>query len=50
VGLKAVLWLRRIGQWRSGLGDWLGGGHCLPGHRARVEEEEREGNGERERE
>jgi hypothetical protein len=48
-GLETMLWLRGIGQWRSSLGDWLDGDHCLPGHRARVEED-REGNGERERE
>jgi hypothetical protein len=49
-GLETVLWLRGIGQWRSGSIDLLSGGHCLPGQRARVEEEDREGNGERERE
>jgi hypothetical protein len=49
-GLETVLWLRGIGQWCSGSGDLLGGGHRLPCHRARVEEEDREGNDERERE
>ena len=45
-----VLWFRGIGQWRSVRVIWLGGGHGLPGHRARVEENDREGNGERKRE
>jgi len=42
-----VLWFRGIGQWRSVRVIWLSGGHGLPGHRARMEEDDREGNGER---
>ena len=45
-----VLWFRGIGQWRSVRVIWLSGGHDLPSHRARVEEDDREGNGERKRE
>jgi hypothetical protein len=28
-GLKVVLWLNRIEQWRSSLGGLLDGNHCL---------------------
>jgi hypothetical protein len=45
-----VLWLKGIGQWSSGLVHLLSGGHCLPGHRARMEEKDREANGEKKRE
>ena len=48
--LTVVLWFRGIRQWRSVRVIWLGGGHGLPGHRARMEENDREGNGERKRE
>ena len=48
--LTVVLWFRGIGQWRSVRVIWLSGGHDLPSHRARVEEDDREGNGERKRE
>ena len=40
-GLTVVLWFRGIRQWRS---------HGLLGHRACMEEDDREGNGERKRE
>jgi hypothetical protein len=49
-GLKVVLWLKGIGQWSSGSVHLLSGGHCLPGHRARMEEKDREANGEKKRE
>ena len=48
--LTVVLWFRGIRQWRSVWVIWLGGGHGLLGHRARMEEDDREGNGEMKRE
>ena len=48
--LMVVLWFRGIGQWHLVWVIWLGGGHGLPGHRARMEEDDREGNGEMKRE
>jgi len=48
--LMVVLWFRGIGQWRSVRVIWLSGGHGLLGHRARMEKDDREGNGERKRE
>jgi hypothetical protein len=49
-GLEAVLWLRGIEQWRSGLGDLLGGGRCLLQSPFGSERETVKRNGERERE
>jgi len=48
--LPVVLWLRGIGQWRSVLVDLARRLPRRPGHRARVEENDRGGNGERKRE
>ena len=48
--LPVVLWLKGIGQWRSVLVDLARLLPRRPGHRARVEENGRGGNGERKRE
>jgi hypothetical protein len=49
-GLKEVLWLKGIRQWRSGLGGLLGGGRHSPPVAARLREGDSEEKMVRERE